>query len=111
MRRSTRNLSLRVNPGHLTITCARGVGNHGNLNRPVLKSSNARGVWRGWGRLARGMLTFHMIGALNNSISQNPARRTEEIMTHNSTLAIDCEQSLIFLCKVTARETQAREPR
>ena len=24
---------------------------------------------------------------------------------------IDCEQSLIFLCKVTSRETQAREPR
>ena len=24
---------------------------------------------------------------------------------------IDCEQSLIFLCKITARETQARELR
>ena len=26
-------------------------------------------------------------------------------------LLIDCEQSLIFLCKVTSRETQARELR
>ena len=26
-------------------------------------------------------------------------------------LLIDCEQSLIFLCKVTARENQACEPR
>ena len=28
-----------------------------------------------------------------------------------TTQALDCEQSLIFLCKVTARKTQARERR
>ena len=30
---------------------------------------------------------------------------------HASIFLLDCEQSLIFPCKVTARETQAREPR
>jgi len=38
--------------------------------------------------------------------SQHSRYRSRKILQ-----AVDCEQSLIFLCKVAARETQARERR
>ena len=53
MRRSNRNFNIppRANPGHLTIFCARGVGNLTGKAFPGV--GNLTFAWVGWGKLNR----------------------------------------------------------
>ena len=54
MRRSNRNFNIpppRANPGHLTIFCARGVGNLTGKSFPGV--GNLTFAWVGWGKLNR----------------------------------------------------------